>query len=282
MDNKTVLIVGITGFLGRHLAKYLIDNYSSVTVIGIANSQYKISQFMKVVKNVKVHCLNITSKYFDKEIDTIFRENNIDYVVHTAAMKYIEIAEDNVMTTIHTNVIATDTLIKAAKRYNVANLVAISTDKANSPKNVYGMSKYMMEKLVTDNRYTIYQGVNFLWSDGSVFDIWYKQMIKGKELTVTNLNFVRYFDEVKNICKDIIDNIDKKGVILPRKAYTLSVKQCLECFMKYYSYDKYIITGERDIEKRIEEINSSIETIELTDAEFIKVLDYSHNNLWMY
>lgn len=281
MDNSTVLIIGITGFLGRHMAKYLQNKYKDIKIIGVANSQYKISQFTKVIKNIKIYCLNITSKHFKSELNSIFGENHIDYVIHTAAMKYIEIAEDNIMTTIQTNVIATDELIKVSKHYNIKNMIAISTDKANSPKNVYGMSKYMMEKLVLDNGYTIYQGVNFLWSDGSVFDIWSKQMNKDRYLTVTNPNFIRYFDTIESICKDIIDNIDKKHtIILPQKAYMLSVKQCLDCFCKYFNYNKFAIIGAMDIEKNIEEINSSIKIIKLSDDKFIDILNNCNNNIW--
>lgn len=281
MENKTVLITGITGFLGRHLVKYL-HNFQNIKIIGIANSQYKIAKLAKEFTNIEIHCINITSTHFANILEDIFEKHKINYVIHTAAIKYIEIAEDNIMTTIATNILAVDTLLRFANKYKVDNLVAISTDKSNNPKNIYGMSKYMMEKLVLQNGYSVYQGVNFFWSDGSVLDIWYKQMKNNDSITVSNFNFIRYFNTVNDICKYIIDNIDTKNAILvPKTAYKISVKQCFDIFCDMFKYDKYIEIGEKDIEKVIEDIDHSIEIIELSNDELLEIFKQYKNYIWL-
>ena len=100
--------------------------------------------------------------------------------------KYISISNKNPTTTIETNIIGSYNLIKMAKKYNVKEMVGISTDKALNPMNIYGMTKKIMEELFIEAGFTIVSGVNFFGSSGSVLDIWQDQILQ-KKLFFTNL-----------------------------------------------------------------------------------------------
>ena len=99
-------------------------------------------------------------------------------------------------------------MLKLAKKYNVINLINISSTQANNPINIYGMTKYLMEKITLEYKYSIYQGVNFFWSDNSVLDIWYNRIKENKKIYVNDNNQERYFIDVENVCNDIVDNLN--------------------------------------------------------------------------
>ena len=176
---KTILIIGITGFLGRNLSKMLWFKYKEkYKIIGTGLSPNKINQFKITRRNwgaveddIPCHCIDIV--YDMDKLDFIMKNNKIDYIIHCAALKYIDIAEKDPSKCIDINIVGTKNIITLANKYNVDNLVALSTDKANVPINTYGMTKYLMEQMILQYNYSIYQGVNFFWSDGSVLDIWY-------------------------------------------------------------------------------------------------------------
>jgi FlaA1/EpsC-like NDP-sugar epimerase len=249
-----ILITGITGFLGRNLAKNI-----SGDVIGIGHSQQKIAEFQRQFPSIPV--------YLDDIEDVIIR-HKVDYIIHCAAVKYIEFGEQYPMHTVNTNITDTDNIIRLANKYKLKNVIAISTDKANSPSCIYGMSKYIMERIVLMNNYTVFQGVNFFWSDGSVFDIWHKQYLHKKPLTVTNLDNVRYFSFIDDVCRHIIGNLDSRGVIcLPDTVYEISLRQCLDVFCKYFDYHDVRIVGGKPYEKTVEVISENIKVEKISDQD---------------
>ena len=269
---KTILIVGITGFLGRNLAKILWYKYKDkFRIIGTGLSPNKINQFKVTRRNwdaiendIPCHCIDIV--HDTDKLEFIFKNNKIDYIIHCAALKYIDIAEKDPSKCIDINIIGTKNILMLANRYNVENLIALSTDKANAPINTYGMSKYLMEQIILQYNYSIYQGVNFFWSDGSVLDIWYRQIRKNEKLCITDLNQDRYYSRIENICLDIINNISKKkSIITPTNIFKIKLVDLYNSMIKVFNYDnqKKFIMGYRDNEKKIEQLqdNQNIDEI---------------------
>ena len=207
---ETILIVGITGFLGRNLSKKIWHEYKDkYKIIGTGLSPSKVSLFKSLRRGWGAYENDIPCKLIDiyndyDKLEDIFKTNKIDYVIHLAALKYIDIAEKEPIKCIETNIIGTLNLLKCANKYSVKNMIALSTDKANDPINTYGMSKYLMEQSVLYYNYSIYQGVNFFWSDGSVTDLWYRQIKNGENICITNPEQIRYYSEVNDICIDIL------------------------------------------------------------------------------
>ena len=268
-----ILITGITGFLGRKLTE-IIDEKKSYNIIGIYNSDRKYKIFKSKFPNIKCYKANIANSNFEKIMDNIVIENKINYIIHTAAMKYIDICEDNPIETLKTNVFATDSIINIAKKYTLQNVIVISTDKSNCPTNIYGMSKYIMEKIVLKNGFSIYQGVNFFGSDGSVIDIWEQQYKKNIDLTITDLNCIRYFNNINHAATLILDNLDSKSsIIIPDYVYQISMKQLFECYCLFRKYNKSKIIGKFNYEKIIEDLCKDITDIrDISNDEIIELL----------
>tara|TARA_B110000261_G_scaffold163754_2_gene210710 strand:- start:1286 stop:2173 length:888 start_codon:yes stop_codon:yes gene_type:complete len=283
---KTILIVGITGFLGRNLSKMLWLKYKDqFKIIGTGISPNKINQFKvnrrnwnAIENDIPCHCIDIV--YDIDKLEFIFKNNKIDYIIHCAALKYIDIAEKDPSKCIDINIIGTKNIITLANKYNVDNLIALSTDKANTPINTYGMSKYLMEQMILQYNYSIYQGVNFFWSDGSVLDIWYRQIKKNENLCITDLNQERYYSRIESICEDLINNIShKNSIITPTKIFKIKLCDLFESLIQVLNYDtkKSFIMGYRDNEKQIEILhdnqNLNHEIPEYNKEDIIKLIN---------
>jgi len=282
---KTILIVGITGFLGRNLAKILWYKYKDkFRIIGTGLSPNKINQFKVTRRNwdavendIPCHCIDIV--YDIDKLEFIFKNNKIDYIIHSAALKYIDIAEKDPSKCIDINIIGTKNILMLANRYNVENVIALSTDKANAPINTYGMSKYLMEQMILQYNYSVYQGVNFFWSDGSVLDIWYRQIRKNEKLCITDLNQDRHYSRVENICFDIINNISKKkSIITPTNIFKIKLVDLYNSMITVFKYDnqKKFIMGYRDNEKQVEQLqdNQNIdEILQYNENDIIKLIN---------
>jgi FlaA1/EpsC-like NDP-sugar epimerase len=283
---KTILITGITGFLGRNLAKELWYNYrNKYTILGISLSPGKIIKFKSLrrkwlaeEKDIPVFQVNIEDKY---ELENIFKKYRIDYVVHSAAVKYIELAEKQPVQCVRTNILGTLNILELAKKYNVVNLINISTDKSIKPINTYGMSKYLSEKMVESYGFSTYKGVNFFWSDGSVLDIWYSQILTKNKLSITNFDQIRYFVKVETIVSDLIKNLDNKNIIFfPKKVTKIKLVDLFNYFTEYFKYanKEYFEMGTRDNEKKIEELESEQIILDLSEEEVMEMLDYTFKN----
>lgn len=278
-----VLIIGGTGFLGRNLVEYIIKNLSCVVHV-TGHSEYRTAMFRKRYPNIKVHLLSIENENSYMKIEDLIITYNINCIIHTAAMKHVNICQQNIVETLYTNVIFVQNLINMCKKWKVKDLIAISTDKANEPCNVYGMSKYMMQELILSNNYKIFQGVNFFWSDGSVLDIWFNQYKLNKPLTYTKLDSHRFYNKITDICKTVCSNIDSNNkVIITTEVYKISLKILLDAFCKYFNYyntNKIDFSNfEKNIEKLINIPNKEIKIIELDMSGTIELIDESYKNI---
>ncbi len=257
-----ILILGGTGFLGRNLVKYLLGQEPKPHICVTGHSEYKIAFFQKLFPEIDpptvMDVSNPTAVY---QIEKLLQEHRINAVIHTAAMKHVGICQNNIMTAIYTNVLFTNSLVDLCKTMGIPRLIALSTDKANAPKNVYGMTKYLMGELVLQKGYQLYQGVNFLWSDGSVLDIWTSQHRQKQPLTYTKLQSERYYCPIEDVCADIIDGLSsKEDILYTRKMYRISLQTLLDAFCLVFPGVERKQIGFPTFEK-------DIETLGLEDVE---------------
>ena len=276
-----ILITGITGFFGRNFVDYLLGNKIDCNIIGTAHSECKLAHFRKLFPNIKTYVIDLSTERLESEIENIMIIHSINYIIHSAAMKHVDICQENPMMAFRVNAAATDILIKVAKRNNVNNLIALSTDKSNNPCNTYGIVKYIMQENVLSNGYSVYQGANFFWSDGSVLDIWFNQYIKNQALTLRNSNHIRYFNTIDHVCDKIFKNINKKGkIILPDYVYVIKLNDLLEAFKEYFKYDKLQFIEQYNYEKDIEILRDEIDNkINLSKEELISLIEKFYKNI---
>jgi FlaA1/EpsC-like NDP-sugar epimerase len=136
----------------------------------------------------------------DVSLDKIIRENNVNTIYHAAAYKHVPLVESNVLAGVYNNAIGTYNIATIASKYNVENVVLISTDKAVRPTNVMGASKrfseLILQALDSENNNTCFSMVRFgnvLDSAGSVVPLFRRQIKNGGPVTVTHADVTRYF-----------------------------------------------------------------------------------------
>lgn len=169
IDGKTILITGGTGSFGNAFTEYLLKNHSPKKIIIYSRDEYK--QF--VMRNKFIEMGNEDEADYDdvlrffigdmRDKDRLRRAlNGVDYVVHAAALKQVPACEYNPMEAIKTNIDGAMNLIDATLDSNVEKVVALSTDKAVNPVNLYGGTKLVSDKLfVAANAYKGESGTTF-------------------------------------------------------------------------------------------------------------------------
>lgn len=156
----------------------------------------------------------------------------VDIVIHAAAFKFLDLAEDQARECALTNVLGSVNVIDAALSENsVKKVIGISTDKVVSPENVYGCTKHIMEKLFreanrhSDKQFTCVRYGNVLATTGSVLTVWKRQKEEGKPLTITDKRMRRFFfslDEAVNLIIYAIDNmVGGETFAIKMKSYSI-------------------------------------------------------------
>ena len=201
-NNKTILITGATGSFGKALIKFLLKKHKLKKIVVFSRDEVK--QFeMQQSKQFDSKVM----RYLIGDVRDFDRLNlamdGVDFVVHAAALKQVPTAEYNPFEVVKTNVIGAQNVIDACFNNNVKKVVALSTDKAASPINLYGATKLTSDKLfVAANNYkglrkTIFSVVrygNVMNSRGSVLPLFLKQAEEGilkithKKMTRFNIN----------------------------------------------------------------------------------------------
>jgi UDP-N-acetylglucosamine 4,6-dehydratase/5-epimerase len=202
LNNKTILITGGTGSFGQKFTKRILDEFNPRKIIIYSRDEYK--QYMMRAKFTE-HDKKL--RYFIGDVrdkDRLYRAfNGVDVVIHAAALKHVTVAEYNPLEAIKTNINGAANIIDAAIDCGVKQVVALSTDKAVNPINLYGATKLVSDKLfVSGNAYaggtkTIFSVVrygNVTGSRGSVVPF-FKRLVDGgaKELPITDFKMTRFW-----------------------------------------------------------------------------------------
>jgi FlaA1/EpsC-like NDP-sugar epimerase len=183
-----VLITGGTGTVGKALVKQNNNEY-----ISISRNEENIANLKREYPNVKCYVGNIEDKSL---LLRVFKEVKPDVVVHSAAMKHIDLMELNPIAGCNVNVMGSLNVVEASIINDIPITVGISTDKACLSESVYGASKYLMERVfmntnTDDNRFSLTRFANVAHSAGSVLPFWLKLKRDGKPLKLTDPNMNR-------------------------------------------------------------------------------------------
>ncbi len=201
LQNKSILITGGTGSLGKALTKHILRTFPSINRLIIFSrdeqKQFQMAQEFPVEIYPQL-------RYFIGDVRDKNRLNRafkgVDYVIHAAAMKHVPIAEYNPDECVKTNIHGAQNVIDAALETNVERVVALSTDKACAPINLYGATKLASDKLfVAANnisgwnsiKFSVVRYGNVMGSNGSVIPFYMKKRSEGV-LPITNSNMTRF------------------------------------------------------------------------------------------
>ena len=201
LNNQSILITGGTGSLGKQLTKTILDRWPNVKrLVVLSRDEQKQFQMNQEFPESKYAAI----RYFIGDVrdyDRLLRAfEGIDYVIHAAAMKHVHIAEYNPMECVKTNVLGAENVISAALATNVKNVVALSTDKAAAPINLYGATKLCSDKLFVaannikgfrDLKFSVVRYGNVMGSNGSVIPFFLNKRKEGV-LPITDPNMTRF------------------------------------------------------------------------------------------
>ena len=201
LEGKSILITGGTGSLGTALTRRIFRDYSNVKrVVIFSRDEQKQFQMAQEFPESKYPAI----RYFIGDIRDFSRLKralkDIDLVIHTAAMKHVHIAEYNPMECIKTNVLGAENLINACLDTEVKKVVALSTDKAAAPINLYGATKLTSDKLFiaannirgrNDIDFSVVRYGNVMGSNGSVIPFFIKKKEEGV-LPITDPRMTRF------------------------------------------------------------------------------------------
>lgn len=215
-NNKNILITGGTGSFGKKFIKILLSKYKPNRVIVYSRDELKQFEMQQVFN---APCM----RYFIGDVRDEQRLKQamagVDYVVHAAALKQVPAAEYNPMECIKTNINGAQNVINAAIYNNVKKVIALSTDKAANPVNLYGATKLASDKLFVaannlvgnrDIKFSVVRYGNVVGSRGSVVPFFKKLVAEGAEyLPVTDIRMTRYWLKLEDGIEFVLKNFER-------------------------------------------------------------------------
>ncbi|MCL2254135.1 MAG: UDP-N-acetylglucosamine 4,6-dehydratase (inverting) [Lachnospiraceae bacterium] len=218
LDNKTILITGGTGSFGKSFTRYVLTNYSPKKIIIYSRDEYKhfvmANEFAEYSEHLRFFIGDV------RDVNRLKRAfEGVDYVIHAAALKQVPACEYNPNEAIKTNIHGAQNIIDAALDTKVSKVVALSTDKAVNPINLYGGTKLVSDKLfVAANAYAGTKNINFsivrygnvAGSRGSVIPLFDRLIKEGKtELPITDNRMTRFWISLTEGVELVIKALDE-------------------------------------------------------------------------
>jgi UDP-N-acetylglucosamine 4,6-dehydratase len=223
LKNKSVLVTGGAGSIGNELVKQLLEREASKVIIFsrdetkhfIIKKRILDDRFETVVGDIRDY----------GSIKRVFEQYDLDLIYHAAAMKHVVMCEDFPIEGVKTNIFGTQNIVDLAKRYDVPDLITISTDKSTNPVNVMGATKFIAERITMNAGYSCVRFGNVANSRGSVIPVFVDNLLNGKPLIVSDLDITRFIMEIPEAVDLILKATElAKGndiFILKMKAFKL-------------------------------------------------------------
>ncbi|MFH1761878.1 MAG: SDR family NAD(P)-dependent oxidoreductase [bacterium] len=307
---KTILITGGTGFLGKRLALALKEKYS-VTLAGRNNKWNDYAKRITGCKTIPMDVTNIES------VRDIIVDIKPHVIIHAAATKFVDLSETQPMECVDVNVVGSQNVARVAIDKGIETVIGISTDKASPPvRNTYGLTKALMERMFcsmdakSDTRFFCVRYGNVAWSTGSVLPIWKRMHAETGVIGTTGPEMRRFFftvDEAVQLVLTALHNADTlHGKVLSRKMKAAKIEDILRNWTQnkggrwekiegrpgeredefligdlelpytkevvYNNIVHYVISFNRKVENPVEFGLSSANTDRLTDSEILNII----------
>ncbi len=215
-ENSSILITGGTGSFGKKCAKILVEAYRPRRVIIYSRDELKQFEMSQRFNSPAM-------RFFLGDVRDLPRlktaMRGVDYVIHAAALKQVPAAEYNPMECIKTNILGAENVIDAAYESGVNKVIALSTDKAASPINLYGATKLVSDKLFISannlagdrkTRFSVVRYGNVLGSRGSVVPFFRTLLAQNaKELPITDLRMTRFLITLEQGVRFVLKSFER-------------------------------------------------------------------------
>ncbi len=295
LNGKNILITGGTGSFGKQFVRTILKNYKPNKIIIYSRDELK--QF-EMAQKFSDSCM----RYFIGDVRDLPRLQKamvgVDFVVHAAALKHVPIAEYNPMECIKTNVMGAQNVIDACLANDVKQTIALSTDKAAAPANLYGASKLVSDKLFVaannltgghEIKFSVVRYGNVLGSRGSVIPYFEKLIADGAtSLPITEPKMTRFWITLQDGVDFVLKNFERMqgGEIFVPKIPSMKMTEMAKAIAPHLEQE---IIGIRPGEKLHEvmcPVDDSHITLEFHDHFVIKPsitfslpIDYAVNNI---
>jgi UDP-N-acetylglucosamine 4,6-dehydratase/5-epimerase len=272
LDNKTILVTGGTGSFGKKFIETVLNNYKPEKIIVFSRDELKQFEMQQIWNDNG----NLPIRYFIGDVRDLSRlkraMENVDIVIHAAALKQVPATEYNPFEAVKTNVLGAQNVIDAAIENGVKKVIALSTDKAAAPINLYGATKLTSDKLfITANNYrgthdikfSVVRYGNVLGSRGSVIPFFMK--LKNKSiLPITDEKMTRFNITLEEGVQFVLDSLNRMhgGELFVPKIPSYRITDIAQAIAPDAKYE---IVGIRPGEKLHEEmitISDSLNTVE--------------------
>jgi UDP-N-acetylglucosamine 4,6-dehydratase len=274
LKNSTILITGGTGSFGKAFIEYALANLDPKKIIIFSRDELKQYEVRQLFKD------DSRLRFFIGDIRDQHRLNramhNVDYVVHAAALKQVDTAEYNPYEFVQTNIIGSQNVIEASIDAGVKKVVALSTDKASSPLNLYGATKLAADKLFQSGnhyaasyvtRFSVVRYGNVMGSRGSIVPFFKKLAAEGKSLPITDNRMTRFWITLPEAVQFVVDSFDRMvgGELYVPKIASMKIMDLVEAIAPgSQTHEIGTRPGEKLHEEMISE-DDSRRTIDLGD-----------------
>lgn len=225
-DGSSILITGGTGSFGKAFLSHVLSNYQPKRIAIFSRDELKQYEMKQSFAN------DPRVRFFVGDIRDRDRLNmamhGVDYVVHAAALKQVDTAEYNPMEYVKTNILGSENVMLASIEAGVKKVVALSTDKASSPINLYGATKLTADKLfISGNHYSYARGTRFavvrygnvMGSRGSVIPFFRSLANQGRAIPITDRRMTRFWITLPQAVQFVVDaftDMDGGELFVPR------------------------------------------------------------------
>lgn len=274
LESRSLLITGGTGSFGKAFIRHALDNLNPKRIVIYSRDELKQYEARQLFND------DSRLRWFIGDIRDQHRltraMHNIDYVVHAAALKQVDTAEYNPFEYVQTNIIGTQNVVEASIEAGVNKVVALSTDKASSPINLYGATKLAADKLCQsanhyaagyETRFSVVRYGNVMGSRGSVVPFWKQLAAEGKEIPITDNRMTRFWITLPQAVKFVEESFDLMhgGEVFVPKIPSMKVVDLAEAVAPgTKTYEIGIRPGEKLHEEMIA-MDDSRRTISLSD-----------------
>ncbi len=215
-NEKNILITGGTGSFGKKYTELLLKKYKPNKIIIYSRDELKQYEMAQVFDD---ECMRYFIGDVRDEKRLLKAMRGVDFVIHAAALKHVPIAEYNPMECIKTNIMGAQNVIDAALEANVKKVIALSTDKAANPVNLYGATKLASDKLFvaannltgdSETKFSVVRYGNVIGSRGSVVPFFQKLIHEGaKELPITDERMTRFLITLEDGVEFVLKNFER-------------------------------------------------------------------------
>ena len=214
LSGKSILVTGATGSFGKRFVRRLVEGGEAARVVVFSRDELKQFEMRQSLDSPRLEF--VLGDVRDREaLQRVFR--GVDIVVHAAAMKQVPASEDNPMEAIKTNVLGSENVITAAIEAGVQQVLALSTDKAANPANLYGATKLCADRLFTaangmrdrhQTRFSLVRYGNVIGSRGSVIPFFMRRRASGI-LPITDPRMTRFWITLSQAVEFVIASLGR-------------------------------------------------------------------------